>query len=120
MSSTYVTTKAAAIRYSKALEIESQAFGIKTTTICPAFISTEFADRLKFQEGSGKLEPEIRKALKNGMPLEKAIQTMIKGISKQKRLLVFPFQAHFLLFIERYLPGLNRILILKNLKFLRS
>ena len=118
--STYVASKAAAIRFSKGLEFEASTYGIKTTTICPAFIQTGFADRLEFLEADEKMESEVREGIHKGMPLNKAIDKMISGIAQQKQFMIFPFQARLFLFIERYLPWLNKRMMIKSLKELRS
>lgn len=108
----YATTKHAIVGLSQSLRAEAKAYNIKVTAICPGFIATPI------YENSIKMNISLEGALKTipfkPMSLNKAIDKIISGVEKNKALVVFPFHAHFLRFIMRWMPRFFEKFILQK------
>ena len=61
-SSVYSATKAAVISFSESLRREVSRQGIHVTAVCPGFVATNFAPRLKQIASSGKRVPGVMRA----------------------------------------------------------
>ena len=87
----YSASKACILAYGQALRGYLQDYNIGVSVICPGFIKTPLTDKNKFR-----------------MPLitttEKASKKIIKGMSKNKGLIVFPFIIYTFLKVLRILP----------------
>jgi len=91
----YNTTKHAVVGFSTTLREEARLYGVRVSVVCPGLVNTSILDEkikricpIKFME-----------------PM-KASQKILKGIKKNKRIIIFPFHARILLFLDRYAPRL--------------
>ena len=104
LTSPYVASKHAVVGFSESLRIEAQDFGIQVSVICPGFIKTPIVEGVE----AVNAETEHMRALVpfRLMSPEVAAQKILKGVAKQKRIIIFPFYIHLLLFLYRHFPFL--------------
>jgi short-subunit dehydrogenase len=88
----YCASKAAASIYLEGLRVELKRYGIKVITVKPGFVKTPMTDQNKFEM------PFL-------LPAEKAAQIIIDGITKEKRIIQFPWQTVFLTRLVGWIPG---------------
>jgi len=87
----YSSSKACIKTLGESLRGYLKEYNIGVSTICPGFIKTPLTDKNNFNM------PMI-------MSCEKASKIIIKGISKNKGLIVFPFIYYIILKLLRFLP----------------
>lgn len=103
-SAIYAASKAGVLALSNSLRYEGKAFGVKVSAVCPGYVDT----------GIFKQERILgvdKKAIIDGLPFkmisaEKAASCILKDVSKNKRLIVFPFYAKVIAFISAVCPAL--------------
>ena len=100
----YVATKFAVVGFSKSLRLEGADFGVKVSVVCPGFVRTgifESSQLIKVdrQKLLAKLPPRM-------MPPQQAAQIILKGISKNRAVIVFPFVARIFWWLYRLHPVL--------------
>jgi len=90
----YAATKAYVTSYSEALnyELKTQKIPIKVLTVTPGPVQTEF----------GKVAGTDQKM--KAMPVKKCVNIILKGVSKNKAVIVPGFQMKLLRFLVRFLP----------------
>ena len=87
----YSSSKACITSYGEGLRGYLKDYNIGVSIVCPGFIKTPLTDKNKF------VMPFI-------MSTEKASKKIIKGISKNKGMIAFPFIMYFVLKLLRFLP----------------
>ena len=97
----YATTKHALVGYSKTLAIEAATAGIQVHLVCPGFIDSNFFDNAKY---IGVDKQKIRSRNIKTISVQEAVQRTMKGIERDQRLIIFPWSARVLYFLERYFP----------------
>jgi NAD(P)-dependent dehydrogenase (short-subunit alcohol dehydrogenase family) len=96
----YATTKHAVVGLTLSLRAEAHAFGVKVSAICPAFIETGIfaaahvakADREKATRGLLLFKP---------LATDDAVRRILRGVERNRALIVFPFYAHLLWWTQR-------------------
>ncbi|MEC9094529.1 MAG: SDR family oxidoreductase [Planctomycetota bacterium] len=100
----YSTSKYALVGFSEALRAEYGRWGLGVTCVCPGFVRTPMVEALPAQSRSGQ---SLRKPASWLMTTpEKVADKMIRGIKKNKRLVLATPLAHFLYHSKRLFPGL--------------
>jgi len=92
--SSYAATKAYVYSYSMALRYEliKNNIPIKVITVCPGPVKTEFAD-------VAKANPKMK-----GLSVEKCVKIILKGIEKNKALIIPGLKMKLLKFLIRFSP----------------
>jgi len=88
----YCASKAAASTYLESLRIELKKYNVKVLTIKPGFVKTPMTDKNEF-------------AMPFIIPVEKAVQLIIDGIKKEKKIIQFTFGAVLGIKIIKLLPN---------------
>jgi hypothetical protein len=90
----YAATKAYVTSYSEALnyELKTQKIPIKVLTVTPGPVQTEF----------GKVAGTDQKM--KAMPVKKCVKIILKGVDKNKAVIVPGFQMKLLRFLVKFLP----------------
>ena len=88
----YCASKAAVRTFGESLRNKLRPLGIEITVICPGFIKTPLTDVNEYKM------PFL-------MPVERAVNIIIKGLARNKGLIAFPWQMYFALWWLRVLPS---------------
>jgi len=111
----YVASKYAVVGLSNALRIEGKELGVKVSVVCPGYVKTPIfhvskmikLDRDKLLE----MLPD-----RFGITPEKCALAILKGVEKNKAIIVVTSFAKFLWLLNRIHPGLVRWLMGRRLK----
>jgi len=88
----YCASKAAASTYLESLRVELRKYNVKVLTVKPGFVKTPMTDKNEFDM------PFI-------IPVEKAVQIIVDGIKKEKKIIQFTFGAVLGVKILKLLPN---------------
>ena len=101
----YCATKFAVVGMSETLRSEAARLGIGVTWVCPSLVKTSIAERTKT---TGLKEMEMAKIFKYwGQMPEKTARKILKGVKKNKGLLLPTIDAKIFYFLKRFFPGLS-------------
>jgi NAD(P)-dependent dehydrogenase (short-subunit alcohol dehydrogenase family) len=114
----YSTTKFAVVGLSTALRVEAEAFGVKVSVICPGFIQTGIFDAATYVRSS-------REALLAKLPIkpmnpDAAARIILRGVARNKAIIVFPFYGRLLWWLQRIHSSLIKPLARKTVSDFRS
>jgi NAD(P)-dependent dehydrogenase (short-subunit alcohol dehydrogenase family) len=105
----YSTTKAAAVALSVSLRAEGEALGVKVSVACPGYVNTDiFDESVKVNVTEGAAEGTGVEQRAERMGVEKAINTLLAGVEKNRQIIVFPFKARLMWWVNRLCPALLR------------
>jgi NAD(P)-dependent dehydrogenase (short-subunit alcohol dehydrogenase family) len=110
LAAPYITTKFAVAGLSEALRFEMARYGIGVTTVCPGGMRTNLLKNAQVNlsgEREKKLTEILDKAMTSyAMKPEKAAKKIIKGIKRNKPLVLFGVEAYSLYYLKRFFPWL--------------
>jgi short-subunit dehydrogenase len=87
----YSTTKFAVVGLSTSLRAEARALGVKVSAICPAFIQTGIYDAATIVKGTK--EDFLSRIPFKIISAEAAAKKILRGVERNKAIIVFPFYA---------------------------
>ncbi len=99
----YSTTKHAVVGLSTALRPEAARLGVKVSVVCPGFVDTSIFDKGTVVKGNMN-ELLATMPIKPISP-EKAAKYIIKGVTANRGIIVFPFHARLIWAIYRLCPA---------------
>jgi NAD(P)-dependent dehydrogenase (short-subunit alcohol dehydrogenase family) len=115
--SSYAMTKAGVVMLSKMLRFEGLDRGVRVTAVCPGFIKTGI------YEGSTYNRIDQKAAFKQIpfplMELQEAVDKILRGVARNKELIVFPAYARIFWWLTRFAPRLTAPTHLKVIRALR-
>ena len=114
----YATTKSAVVGLSTSLRAEAEGLGIKVSVICPAFIQTGIFDAATYVHS--KKEHLLSKLPVKPMNASKAAQIILRGVARNKAIIVFPFYGRLLWRLQRVHNALMIPLARKTVKDFRE
>lgn len=99
----YVTTKFGVVGLSQSLRFEGARLGVRVSVVCPGFVRTEIFDTAQV------LRAPPEKVIANVPPgiivhVTKAAQEILRGVARNKAVIIFPFSARVLWFLYRLFP----------------
>lgn len=114
----YATSKYAVIGLTTTLRAEAADLGVKVSVVCPGYIRTNIwystpilhADREKLLE----MIPF------KFMDANKAARAILRGVARNRAIIIFPFHARFLGWLQRLHPALLTPLSLRTIRGFRS
>ena len=114
MRSGYSGSKFALHGFFEALRAELSDTGIKITMICPGFIKTDISKHSLTADGS--LQGTMDDAQKNGMPVEKCVDEMLKSVSMMKpESYIGRFkETKLAVYLSRFFPKLFHKIIVRS------
>lgn len=123
LCSPYATTKHAVVGLSTSLRMEAAGLGVKVSVLCPGPVRTNIASSAtKLVDKKG--EDFFLNVFTMGMDTEKAAKVILRGVSRNKAIIIFPFHARATWWLYRIHPGiitpLGRLLIKGFRKFVRA
>ena len=102
-STPYAATKGAVVQLSNSLRMEARLHGVKVSVICPGFISTNiYASALQVGRA---IDPADDIPIKL-MNVDKAAKQILRGVRRNKAMVVFPKHAKLFWAVERINHGL--------------
>jgi NAD(P)-dependent dehydrogenase (short-subunit alcohol dehydrogenase family) len=90
----YVTSKCGVVGLSRVLAIEAEQYGVSVSVVCPGNIRTPLLN----EKEPSWLTPAI--------PVERAAQSVLRGVARDQRIIVFPFRWRVVSWIDRLSPAL--------------
>lgn len=100
----YVATKFGVVGFSQSLRLEAAAFGINVSVVCPGFVRTGIFEASPFIKVD---KQKLLAALPPKMVAPKqAAQIILKGVRKNKAVIVFPLGARIIWWLYRLCPVL--------------
>ena len=104
LMTSYTASKHAVTGFSLGLRPEAKEYGIKVNVLCPGFIETEIHDNT--EKVSDYLNSEKNKRNKNRFPpAEKCIKSMMRGIEKDKAIIISPAAQKIYWWMYRFCPN---------------
>lgn len=108
----YAMTKHAVVGLSTSLRLEAERHGVRVSALCPGVIDTPLLD----SEGPADLprpwRPDLRRYLSRvaGPPYPAAAlaEGALKGVEKNREIIIVPASARFAMALSRLFPGLLR------------
>lgn len=114
----YSATKHAVVGLSKSLRAEAADLGVKVTAICPGFIQTNIFEASPWRKV--KKDDILQKIPFKIIEAEAAARIILRGVARNKALIVFPGYAKFFWFLSRLSLKLVAPLDRKTVKDFRS
>jgi len=106
MASAYATTKHAVVGLTTTLREEAHAYGIKVSVVCPGVVDTPIIDKATYV-GNVDKEKLKKGVLEHGViSANKCAQRIIKGISKNKGIILVKSSDKIFWKLHRFSPGL--------------
>ncbi|WP_372371225.1 SDR family NAD(P)-dependent oxidoreductase [Candidatus Uabimicrobium sp. HlEnr_7] len=109
----YSGTKHAVLGICKSLRIEARAFGVKVSAICPGVIDTPMVTDSEIinEDKLVASREEIRENIQlKPYSVEKAARKIVKGVKKNKAIILITGHAHILSRMYRFFPKLSEML----------
>jgi len=101
----YCTSKWAVAGFTNSLRVEGADLGIKVNLVCPGIMHTPIHDKIKWinVDKEKLLQPKVMKFF---MTPDKAAKKILRGVKRNKSVLIFPFYAHITWWLYRFNPGI--------------
>ena len=99
----YCATKFGVVGFSKSLRLEAAALGVRISVVCPGFVRTGIFEAMPFLKVD---KQKIMEMLPPMVEPKQAAQVILKGVRKNKALIVFPFSAQIFSWFYRLHPAL--------------
>ncbi len=100
LSTPYSMTKHAVVGLSRSMRSEAAWYGVKLSVACPGFIATKL-----FDSGIGLGNVPFRETTATGVrlaiPPERAARLMLRGVRKNRAVIVFPFHGRMIALLQR-------------------
>jgi NAD(P)-dependent dehydrogenase (short-subunit alcohol dehydrogenase family) len=105
-SAPYATTKAGIVMLSTSLRHEGEAAGVRVSVACPGFVNTAFYDTATVINAD-------RKQVFDNIPVRmidagRAARIILRGVARNKSIIVFPFLVRMAWWLYRIHPALLR------------
>ncbi len=116
--SPYAMSKFAVRAFGESIRAEVSPYGISVTTICPGFIESE----IRKVGRDGVYRPDARDPVPPWLiaPLGPAVKQMVRAIEKRRPEVVITGHGRLLVFLERHMPRLTRVLARRLTKQFRN
>ncbi len=114
----YATAKHAIVGLSTSLRAEGADLGVKVSVICPGFVQTGLYDAATVVKADG--DEFFGQIPFKRMDVKKAGRLILKGVERNKGIIVFPFHARILWLLHRLNPDSMDRANVENLKGFRK
>jgi NAD(P)-dependent dehydrogenase (short-subunit alcohol dehydrogenase family) len=114
----YSATKHAVVGLSKSLRAEAADLGVKVTAICPGFIQTNIFDASPMRRINK--EDMLQQVPFKLIEAKEAARIILRGVARNKAMIVFPGYAKFFWFLSRISAKLIALLDRKTVKDFRA
>jgi NAD(P)-dependent dehydrogenase (short-subunit alcohol dehydrogenase family) len=107
LSTAYAMTKHAVVGLSTSLRMEAAGLGVRVSVVCPGFVDTAIFDSAVVAKGPPVRELSDRAPVRP-YPAPKAAQAILRGVRRNRAVIVFPFHMHAMRWMVRLAPWLVR------------
>lgn len=115
----YVASKHAVVGLSNSLRLEGKDLGVNVSVVCPGHIKTAiFNDSKMVNIDRGKMLDYVAKI--PGITPDECAKVILKGVEKNKGVIVVTAFAKILYLLQRLSPALAFKLVLRDIKHLRD
>jgi short-subunit dehydrogenase len=115
----YSTTKWAVVGFTTSLRPEAEGLGVKVSVACPSLVRTNIADRTVYLKVR-KEEYLARLPWRLMMDPGAAAHAILRGVVRNRAIIVCPFHAHVLWWCQRHFPLLLTPLFRKAVRDWRA
>jgi NAD(P)-dependent dehydrogenase (short-subunit alcohol dehydrogenase family) len=105
----YGTTKHAVVGLSTSLRAEGAALGVKVSAICPGVMKTAFFDTSPVLDAKRDEFMSMFKLL-TMIDIDRAAKISLRGVARNRAMIVFPFNARFAWWLHRLHPSIMVLL----------
>jgi NAD(P)-dependent dehydrogenase (short-subunit alcohol dehydrogenase family) len=105
----YGTTKHAVVGLSTSLRAEGAALGVKVSAICPGVMKTGFFDASPVLDAKRDEFMSMFKLL-TMIDIDRAAKIALRGVARNRAMIVFPFNARFAWWLHRLHPSIMVLL----------
>lgn len=114
----YSMTKHAVVGLSMALRNEAADFGVRVSAVCPGFVQTGIYE-------AGTVVNVSKEKMMENIPFrpieaDRAAEIILRGVGRNKAIIIFPFYARLFWWLSRIHPGLLAPVVRKTMKDFRS
>ena len=100
----YAASKAAVVSLSRALRAEAEALGVRVSVVCPGYVRTSIFDNaIRIGISSSAAESLVPFEM---LTAQRAAHLILRGVARNRALIVFPWFMHALWLLDRLHPGL--------------
>ena len=114
----YTATKMAVVGLSTCLRAEAADFGVKVSVVCPGGVQTAIFRKATYV--SVRREYLLARMRFKRVAAEKAAQVILRGVERNKAIIVFPYQARLIWWLNRLHFGFGTLMSRGLVKTLRS
>jgi len=119
----YCTCKHGIIGLSLSLRFEGVDLGVKVSAVCPGDMKTKVYENMVVMNASPERVAEISRRshfLIPQMSAQDAARTILRGVSRNRALIIFPASVRWILRLSRLLPGLMYWASLYRMRMFRT
>jgi NAD(P)-dependent dehydrogenase (short-subunit alcohol dehydrogenase family) len=103
----YATTKFAVIGLSNSLRVEAAGLGVKVSVVCPGYVDTGIYDATSMVNISQADKQRLIAAIPfKLMDVKKAALAILRGVERNRGIIIFPAHARLLWWLYRLHPSL--------------
>ncbi len=114
----YVTSKYAVVSLSRSMRMEGADLGVKVSVVCPGFVKTGIFHASDYVNiDADKLLADVPKKM---VDPGDAARTILRGVERNKDVIIFPLEARLAVWLAKCIPPLGRLTAKKLLKSVRS
>jgi NAD(P)-dependent dehydrogenase (short-subunit alcohol dehydrogenase family) len=118
MLASYATAKHAVIGLSLSMRAEAEDLGVQISAVCPGYVQTSMSSSIK-TIGFDR-EALLAKFPGNFMDVDEAIEKLLQGVIKNEAIVIFPFSARVLWWMNRIHGSLLEAVMRVIVKTVRS
>jgi NAD(P)-dependent dehydrogenase (short-subunit alcohol dehydrogenase family) len=115
----YCTTKWAIVGFSNSLRVEGADLGVKVNLVCPGMMQTPIHETTSLVNVEKDNLPQPM-AGKYFLSPEKAAKLILKGVERNKAIIIFPFYARLIWWLYRINPSIFNLLFRKMIRDFRK
>lgn len=113
----YSAAKHAVVALSRAIRAEAAAYGVRISVVCPGAVDTAIAGAMP----TVNFPPEIaEKFLSDGMSADEAARRILRGVARNRGIIVFPGDVRAIWRVSRLFPRLYERLCLWHVAAVRK
>jgi NAD(P)-dependent dehydrogenase (short-subunit alcohol dehydrogenase family) len=114
----YATTKYGIVGLSLGLRAEARRYNVRVSVVCPAFIRTNIFDASTYLQSHK--EDSLRTVRFKMLEPDDAARRILRGVERDRSVIVFPFYARLLCWLTRLHPALGEAIHRTILRDFRS
>lgn len=104
LSAAYTATKHGVVGLSRALRIEGEVYGVRTSVVCPGFIRTPILTGGKYGRVIADIDPKLREEAAKDIPAlepEELARRVLDRLSRNHAIIIEPFSISVICFLDR-------------------